>query len=256
MTLFSIPYYSRLSLLPSDPSPFTIPNSSPSFSTQPPISLSDYPLPDGNWRWVSKCWMIDMRSDSGEVQHDGFEYNWVFRSHKWRAEVGPLSAGGWVRRRRWVRLMMRPAKKNRRKHGDNLGYSPIVGNSLPHSMDSDSVSPSVNHAGRSNDVLNVDDIWSTDDVELNWTLCHMIMKKFGRDGRRLELWKRWLRQYHDDILESDRKGKGFGRNMKCDGKSVSSETQNVSSSPELRCPPRDYLIPVLRKYVCSLQLLQ
>jgi hypothetical protein len=148
--------------------------------------------------------------------------------------------------------MMRPAKKNRRKHGDNLGYSPIVGNSLPHSMDSDSVSPSVNHAGRSNDVLNVDDIWSTDDVELNWTLCHMIMKKFGRDGRRLELWKRWLRQYHDDILESDRKGKGFGRNMECDGKSVSSETQNVSSSPELRCPPRDYLIPVLRKYGDSL----
>jgi hypothetical protein len=159
--------------------------------------------------------------------------------------------------------MMRPAKKNRRKHGDNLGYSPVAESSLPHSRDSDSVSPSVDlsHAGRTTNSLNVDDIWSSNDVELNWTLCHIIMKKLGRDGRRVELWKRWLRQYHDNILESDHKGKE--RDMQWnefDGKSVFSEKQNVLSSSEslaqLRCPPREYLIPVLRRYVCSLQLSQ
>ena len=111
MTLFSIPYYSALSLLPTDPSPFTLPNTSQKRSEQPPITLDAYPLPDGDWRWVSRTWMIDMRnSDSSIVQHDGFEYNWVFRQRKWRAQVGFLSAGGWVRRRRWVRLMMRPSK--------------------------------------------------------------------------------------------------------------------------------------------------
>jgi hypothetical protein len=110
ITIFSTAYYSGLSLLPSDPLPFTIPCSSAKRSKQPKVSLTEYPLPDGTWRWVSKTWMIDMRSDSGEVQHDGFEYNWRFRQNNWNSEVGTLSIGGWVRRRRWVRLMMRPAQ--------------------------------------------------------------------------------------------------------------------------------------------------
>ncbi|KAF8350060.1 hypothetical protein F5887DRAFT_858528, partial [Amanita rubescens] len=104
LTLFSTRCYSHRSLLPMDPAPFTLPSTSFSRSKQPFKSLNDYQFPDGTWRWVSKSWMIDMRSDSGEVQYDGFEYNWFFRRHHWRAEVGPLSAGGWVRRRRWIRL--------------------------------------------------------------------------------------------------------------------------------------------------------
>ena len=62
-------------------------------SEQPPLSLESYPLPDGNWHWVSRCWMIDMRTDTGEVQHDGFEYNWFFRRHNWRAQIGSFNAG-------------------------------------------------------------------------------------------------------------------------------------------------------------------
>ncbi|KAG0708859.1 hypothetical protein DFH29DRAFT_345129 [Suillus ampliporus] len=110
LTLFSSQYYSHLSLLPIDPPQFTVPSTSLKQSRQPNITLSNYPLPDGTWRWVSRTWMIDMRTDSGEVQYDGFEYNWFFREKNWHAEIGKLSTGAWVRRRRWVRLMMRPAQ--------------------------------------------------------------------------------------------------------------------------------------------------
>lgn len=261
MTIFSIPYYSRLSLLPSDPSPFTMPHSSPDRSTHYPVTLDNYPLPDGNWRWVSKSWMIDMRSDSGEVQHDGFEYNWVFQTHNWRAKVGPLSAGGWVRRRRWVRLMMKPAKQTRQVHNDDYGYSltpPTIESGFNGLPVGPPIPSSVNlpDSVRSGSSLDVSAIWSSD-VELNWTTCRMIMKKLGRDGRKLELWKTWLRQYHVNIGETDRKGKGRHSQWSEDDNLLPEIQSMVSSSSELlvqfRCPPRVYLIPVLRRYVCSFQ---
>src|ERR1700722_4665839 len=105
--LFSTAFYSSSSLLPTDPLPFTFPNSSPDRAHQPALTLDTYPLPDGNWQWVSNAWMIDMRHE-GDVQWDGFEYNWRFRRRGWRAEVGVLGSGGFVRRRMWVRLMMKP----------------------------------------------------------------------------------------------------------------------------------------------------
>lgn len=187
ITIFSTAYYSGLSLLPSDPPPFTVPSSSPKRSKQPKVSLNEYPLPDGTWRWVSKSWMIDMRSDSGEVQHDGFEYNSRFRQNNWNSDVGTLNTGGWVRRRRWVRLMMRPAR----------AIEVVVQNSVPgtpqtgHSVNS-------NLSEISNDATDLDakDVWSGDDVEQNWIRCHKLMKHLGRDGRKLELWKEWVGGYY------------------------------------------------------------
>jgi len=176
-----------------------------------------------------------MRSDSGEVQHDGFEYNWMFRTRKWRAEVGPLSTGGWVRRRRWVRLMMKPARQNRRKHGDNLGYTDSSFNDLD-----PLVKPP--NSGLSDNFLDAVDVWSSDDVELNWSKCQMIMKMLGRDGRKIELWKLWLRS----IGETNRKGKARNEDGESDTQGNGSE-----SLVQLRCPPKEYLIPVLRRYVCS-----
>lgn len=262
MTMFSIPYYSRLSLLPSDPSPFTTPNTSPKRSEQPPISLINYPLPDGNWRWVSKCWMIDMRSDSGEVQHDGFEYNWVFRTHKWRAQVRALSAGGWVRRRRWVRLMMRPARPRREGEGHGqttptptirgsfndhpTRYRHSVGSSFPPSFSPD--------AG---DTLDLEGIWSSDDAELNWTKCRILMKHVGRDGRKLEVWKAWLGQYQPSIdsqESTDWKGKARQKQWTEDDTPMPSEDEAKNSLPDdfmsqLRIPPKEYMIPMLRTHV-------
>ncbi|KAH0838301.1 hypothetical protein J3R83DRAFT_6578 [Lanmaoa asiatica] len=71
ITLFSTPFYSPLSLLPSDPQPFTIPHTNNTRTPHPNLSLDNYPLPDGTWRWVSTAWMIDMRTDLGECRRMG-----------------------------------------------------------------------------------------------------------------------------------------------------------------------------------------
>ncbi|THV04946.1 hypothetical protein K435DRAFT_961663 [Dendrothele bispora CBS 962.96] len=200
MTIFSTPLYSSTALLPTDPPPFTAPSSSSQNRKHVPnVSLKEYPLPDGNWRWVSKSWMIDMRS-TGDVQYDGFEYNWTFRQHHWRPEVGPVSAGGWVRRRRWIRLMMCPGLKRRNgleEEGLNSALSPT--------SSSPSRSRDTFDARRLSDALSfmtvstaperipeMLEMWSGN-VEEDWNMCRQFMKLVGRsDGGRLELWKQWL----------------------------------------------------------------
>ncbi|THH16898.1 hypothetical protein EW146_g3828 [Bondarzewia mesenterica] len=193
MTFFSIPYYSPLSLLPNDPPPFTLPEGDGYNNRQPQASLTEYPLPDGTWRWVSKSWMVDMR-DAGEVQYDGFEYNWFFRKHNWRAEVGTLSAGGWVRRRRWVRLMMRPAKPV-----TDEGY------------DSEEASRPSSHPSSVREIdpdgaKRVQSVWKGDGGD--WERCCSCMRQLLRDGKKLELWKEWLGI--NDVVENGR-GKGKQR---------------------------------------------
>lgn len=191
--IFSTPYYSSLSLLPNDPPPFTVPSTLPSTSNskpirkskdnQPNVSLEDYPLPDGNWRWVSKTWMVDMQDD-GSVQHDGFEYNWFFRSKNWRAKVGTLGAGGWVRRRRWLRLMMRPALGSSGEHdgASEWGTRDEV-RTIP-DRGSEAGSSVVSAHGKD------DIVWRGDDGD--WARCHYVLKRLERDGRKLELWKMWI----------------------------------------------------------------
>lgn len=192
MTVFSIPYYSSLSLLPNDPPPFTVPDPDCG-GRQPKVSLDEFPLPDGNWKWVSKDWMIDMRGD-GAVQYDGFEYNWFFRRYHWRAEVGSLNAGGWVRRRRWLRLMVKPA--TRKPHASprvdgllasSAGSSSAFGSSQPPSV-LDMITEG------SGQVAAIGEVWRGD-VDGDWQRCQGLMKRFGRDGRRLELWRTWLSPY-------------------------------------------------------------
>jgi hypothetical protein len=152
--------------------------------------------------------MIDMRSDSGEVQYDGFEYNWRFRQEGWKAQAGSMGFGGLVRRRRWLRLMMRPGRKKAPAKPDKtivqsvpssvassvFDYTPRHRESV--NLDSFSQPPSVTfsiseteHEGFE---LGVNDVWTGDDVELDWRRCHSFMKRLGRDGTKLELWKRWL----------------------------------------------------------------
>ncbi|KAF8642380.1 hypothetical protein AX16_009648 [Volvariella volvacea WC 439] len=188
LTVFSTPYYSKLSLLPIDPLPFTLPNALGKRSHQPLISLADYPLPDGNWRWVSKSWMIDMRTDAGELQPDGFEYNWAFRGKSWRSEVGPFSAGGWVRRRRWIRLMMRPGVK-KQVNGNTREPTPNSAHpGRPGPLDSTSTIFSTYGEVTTSDI---DGVWQGD-VKLDWERYRNLMKRAGRDGRQLEIWKQWL----------------------------------------------------------------
>ncbi|KIK70993.1 hypothetical protein GYMLUDRAFT_235382 [Collybiopsis luxurians FD-317 M1] len=239
LTFFSIPYYSSNSLLPSDPAPFTMPG--PVQIHQPNVSLTEYPLPDGNWHWVSKSWMVDMRSDSGQVQYDGFEYNCWFRQHHWRAQVGPCSAGGWVRRRRWVRLMMRPGKKRRlaveEEEAMNEPPTPTVASSsLGNSWNGwdkrlSTPSPSVlTNVTSRRDTFYLPEIWQGN-VNDDWSMCRDIMRATSSDGAKLELWKRWL-----GLADPEPVGKGKQKANNNDAESV--EWPVV--------PPIEYVTAVLR----------
>ncbi|KAE9408068.1 hypothetical protein BT96DRAFT_808509, partial [Gymnopus androsaceus JB14] len=191
LTAFSIPYYSSNSLLPTDPAPFTLPSAvSLKRAHQPDVSLKEYPLPDGNWHWVSNSWMVDMRTDSGEVQHDGFEYNWMFRSNHWHATVGKLSAGGWVRRRRWVRLMMRPGKIRRlvTEEADSINaLSPLGSSSIRNSWNgwenrlsssSSAPAPSVfTNVTRRRDTFYLPEVWQGNVTE-DWVCSNLLSESY------------------------------------------------------------------------------
>ncbi|KDR84995.1 hypothetical protein GALMADRAFT_218079 [Galerina marginata CBS 339.88] len=258
LTFFSIPYYSSLSLLPSDPSPFTIPSASLKRSKQPPITLESYPLPDGNWRWVSRAWMIDMRTDSGEVQHDGFEYNWIFRKHNWRAQIGSFNAGGWVRRRRWIRLMVRPAKPKKEDtegYGGSLAPSTRASSKLPHRLSvASSFPPSVitHHTDITEwDHIDPDEVW-LGDAEGDWQRCRRLMKHFGRDGRKLDLWKLWLGFYHPEhkqkFLDPGDNGKRREKQWTEDDNPLPSElaAADILSKEWVSIAPKEHVIAVLR----------
>jgi len=175
-----------------DPLPFTTPDAPSSRSHQPTLTLNSYPLPDGNWRWVSKSWMIDMRHE-GEVQYDGFEYNWRFRKHGWR------SHGGFVRRRMWVRLMMKPGKamktKKDSREGNGVGVDDSATSSASGMASSLSNSPSGAYPGSemADNPLEqeIEEVWKGD-PDQDWERCHSLMKRLGRDGRKIELWRLWL----------------------------------------------------------------
>ncbi|KZW02513.1 hypothetical protein EXIGLDRAFT_734622 [Exidia glandulosa HHB12029] len=169
-TLLSTPYYSSATLLPFDPAAFTVSLPSGQLTVQ---DKEQFQLPDPTWKWVSKWWMIDMRSD-GAVQWDGFEYNWLFKQKRWRPRVGPLSAGGYVRRRRWVRLMVRPATDEELAEDQDGGPGSVHSSPM----------------GSERDGGGEDEVWRGD--EDDWTRCAAVMKRLERDGRKLEVWRSWL----------------------------------------------------------------
>jgi len=252
MTVFSIPYYSSASLLPTDPLPFTLPNASPKRSKQPPISLENFPLPDGNWQWVSRVWMIDMRSDSGEVQHDGFEYNWSFRNRGWRAQIGSFNAGGWVRRRRWIRLMVLPAKPRKSEvNGDgSLVSTPDKRMSLASSQ------PSSLRSGVSDPWSNIDpsEVWLSEPAE-NWRRCRKLMSRLATDGQKLEIWRLWFGVDHPDYKDKfltvspKRREKQWTEDDYPLPSEVAASTIPIK---EFIAPvQRQYIIPVLRGHVCD-----
>jgi hypothetical protein len=118
-----------------------------------------------------------MRED-GAVQYDGWEFNWRFRQRGWRSHVGHLSAGGFVRRRRWVRLMMRPAASQPR---------PVPDASAPPSAINTPVLPPDDRT---------DDIWQGK-LDADWARYQVLMRNIGSDGHRLDLWRRWLQPTGD-----------------------------------------------------------
>ena len=281
ITIFSVPYYSHLSLLPWDPPPFTLPDTTGSShrkffltkSHKPTIMLSSYPLPNGDWKWVSKSWMIDMRGD-GQVQYDGFEYNWLFRKHKWSA-----TSAAWVRRRRWIRLMMRPAKQ--RSYPSATGHisssvspSPSVG--IPANLSQDArPSPVLSSGGHSRyswrsgpqshppSVLSPRSatssiapgfIWQGDGVD-DWERCHDYLRSLTRDGKKLEVWESWLGLSNttksEGVRENADVANSNGRQWTEDegllpsqGLVTTSKTVDVGTTP-----PREWIVVAIREHV-------
>jgi len=270
--MFSSPYYSHLSLLPWDPPPFTLPDTSESpdrtfyltKSHKPTITLSSYPLPNGDWKWVSKSWMIDMRGD-GQVQYDGFEYNWLFRKHKWSA-----TSAAWVRRRRWIRLMMRPAKQ--RLHPSTTAHisssaspSPSVG--VPASQ-STRPSPALSngrsrHSWRSGiqsrppSVLSPRSttssivpgfIWQGDGVD-DWERCHDYLRSLTRDGKKLEVWNFWLGLsgvVESEGVENTNKKQWSEDEGLLPSQALAKTPKNADVST---VPPREWIVAAIREHV-------
>lgn len=243
LTVLSSPYYSHLSLLPIDPPQFTIPSDSLKQSRQPNISLSNYPLPDGTWRWVSRSWMIDMRTDSGEVQYDGFEYNWSFREKHWHAEIGKLSTGAWVRRRRWVRLMMRPAQHTI-AHSEG-SPSPSTSKIKLSDRPLDTSFVSLVHPQSE---IALDELARSADLkwegsEQDWVRCHRLMRRLGRDGRKLELWRMWLSPYLSDVSNTGLVDKG-----KLPESDFSPPMRLENDGPNVQTPPLECLRTLLQNH--------
>lgn len=141
--------------------------------------------------------MVDMHGD-GHTQFDGFEYNWFFRQKNWSPMVGFMSAGGWVRRRRWVRLMVRPAKiQTGTASGAATPALRAVSEELlqlrhtePGATRPPSITPSKNEEVEEAEEEAV--VW-TGSPEADWIRCHRALLHLDRDGRRLEVWQHWLR---------------------------------------------------------------
>ncbi|PCH33640.1 hypothetical protein WOLCODRAFT_160226 [Wolfiporia cocos MD-104 SS10] len=267
-TIFSTPYYSSQTLLPLDPPPHTLYTSKPSrraWRAQPDVSLASYPLPDGTWRWVSRAWMIDMRGD-GQVQHDGFEYAWSFRAKQWHPEVGALSAGGWVRRRRWVRLMVRckisdmvhldaeRVEKAEEEESEDMAEAMGLGIELMHHEEGMTRPPSVMLTAHDADEgLHV---WQGDDGD--WDRCHAALRRLGRDGRKLELWKRWfgfgshsdnqpsIEHGEDEKLASeDENNKGKAKASEYEVPSSATSGKEIASGAGVEAP-REYIANVIQ----------
>ncbi|KAF8321404.1 uncharacterized protein EI90DRAFT_2508250 [Cantharellus anzutake] len=138
-----------------------------------PHTLKDFQLPDPTWMWVSRCWLVQMGGNGGS--HDGFQYNWCFRQKGWRPYPGKFNSGGWVRRRRWIRLMMRPADPE----FIPISTNKFLSNARPVSS------------------------W-TGDVGKDIVHCRRILRQLGTDGRKIATWRRWLKV-------DERQSKAFGK---------------------------------------------
>jgi hypothetical protein len=185
-----------------------------------------------------------------QVQQDGFEYNWMFRNRGWRAQLGPLSSGGYVRRRRWVRLMMKPATLSPHSStslpvsaassSGNLSYRPSVEIDLSKDIPVERLDQEV--------LLNV---WKGD-AEGDWERCRKVLKDLGRDGKRLEAWRLWLEvdvdvDEYEFIPEDKRKQDGPANDKNA------SEAPEDGAQTAVTETRRERILRVLHQHVRSLR---
>ena len=97
--LFGVPFYSHQSLMQFDPPAWVNRDFKES-----PVDVRDAQTPDPSWTWAWKCWYVDMSSD---VDEDGWQYSFSFHSRfAWHGSHPWFHS--FVRRRRWLRLRVKP----------------------------------------------------------------------------------------------------------------------------------------------------
>ena len=152
---------------------------------------------------------------------------------------------------------MRPARTVEGRCGaeNNYSGSPHAGKSINSSF----VPPSE----IADDAADLDsqDVWKGDSAEQDWTRCHMLMKRLGRDGRKLELWKKWLGGYYSDhgqlghLLE---KGKQKQKQWTQDSGHLPSEVEWANKSQRVvtegASPVLKHVAAVLRVHVSVLAI--
>lgn len=107
--LCGIPLYSHQSLLPIDPSAWVNRHWKDS-----PVNITNAQVPDPSWEWAWKTWYVDM---TGDVDEQGWEYSFSFRSSSWHGTHPWFHS--FVRRRRWIRLRVKqtPGRSARGRSG-------------------------------------------------------------------------------------------------------------------------------------------
>lgn len=108
------------------------------------------------------------------------------------------------------------------------------------------------------------------DVEGNWERCRAVMRRYGRDGRKLEVWERWLGLEGGRADEAQRpedaKGKGKGKEnaitkqwTEDEGLPSAMTQDSMDSDDEERPPPGPppigYVVAVVKRHVSCISFL-
>jgi hypothetical protein len=102
------------------------------------------------------------------------------------------------------------------------------------------------------------EVWSGTNPDEDWERCRRLMKHFGRDGRKLELWRLWLGFHRNELhaIDISNKAKGKRKQWTEDEELMPSEAAAAAnlllSKDTVTVAPFEYIIPVLEKYVRSL----
>ena len=218
-------YFSSRSLLPADPSAYTLPAhslpSASSFTVAQPranggitsqteervdakrsrkeetgrrkiktaYTLDTFQTPSPSWIWITP-WMANMRVGTDEA---GWRYNYWFKSKGWKSHAGLAGWGGWVRRREWVRLRC---------------------------LSTEEVLPAPKDPG---DQVDVDDSLGKVIREAQVEGLVKALSKSPLDRQRMDTWEKWLqdagREDKDTLksmLEEEEAVSGFIRSDKAD----------------------------------------
>ena len=175
-----------------------------------------------------------------------------------------------------MRLMVQPARS---REGDSRSPSNI---GTPNS----SLFPMTGHSGRRQSLssfppsiltgitdlsgaysyhIDPDEVWTGTSIDGDWDRCRRLMKRFSRDGRKLELWRLWLGYHHpehrdkffnsfveENDVEGDIKRKKRDKQWTEDEQPMPSEVtaaEILLSKETVAVAQREHIVPVLRTHV-------